>query len=1023
MSMTTEAPSPRSARGRRRTPPSARIPLATYRIQFNRAFTFNDARRWAEYLHDLGISDVYASPYLRASAESTHGYDVANHNELNPAIGSEKEYDAFVAELHRLGMGQVLDIVPNHMGIAEKANTWWMDVLENGPSSPYAIFFDITWDSLKPELRDKVLLPILGDQYGVVLENAELQVAYAEGSFCLHYWETELPIAPRSYSQILQPCLGALAARLEPADERLLELQSILTAISHLPTRSETAFDRIAERQREKEVIKRRLATLVEGSSEVRDALEATLRVVNGVKGQPASFDLLDALLNEQAYRLAFWRVASEEINYRRFFDVNQLAAIRVEEPEVFRETHRLILRLLREGKVTGLRIDHPDGLRDPAGYLRQLQVSYLEEVSPVRLAAEQARPPAKANGHVAHPTPRLPDPIEEQFAAGRAGASDLPLYVVVEKILSGDEELRPDWPTHGTTGYDFANDVGGIFVDRSNRRAFDELYARFIDRKVDYRDLVNSTKKMIMLISLASEVNALAHRLDRLSERNRRIRDFTLNSLTFAIREVIAALPIYRTYTTCDGPLARPDREAIEAAVADAKRRNPRTERSIFDFIRDLLLQRYPAGTEPDDRAVQCEFVMKFQQTTGPVMAKGAEDTAFYVYNRLVSLNEVGGEPDRFGLSVEDFHKKNLARLERWPHSLLGTSTHDTKRSEDVRARISVLSEIPREWSAALGRWSRFNARHKRRVGGFSAPDRNDEYLIYQTLLGAWPFDMPDAAAREQFLERIQAYMLKAMKEAKVRTSWISPNEEYEQATAEFIRLILDEEQSVNFLASFRPLQLKVARFGVFNSLAQTLLKLTAPGVPDIYQGMELFDFSLVDPDNRRPVDYTQRARLLRSLRQEVERREPKGTLADLAHTLIAQPEDGRAKLYVIHRALQLRREHPDLFRRGSYEPLEASGDRADHVFAFARTERRDRVVIVTPRLLTGITPEQGLPLGPETWSNARLVLTGDASGTRYRDLFSGQTLAVESRDGAPGLDLATVFAQFPLALLERTR
>jgi (1->4)-alpha-D-glucan 1-alpha-D-glucosylmutase len=681
----------------------------------------------------------------------------------------------------------------------------------------------------------------------------------------------------------------------------------------------------------------------------------------------------------------------------------------------VFRETHRLILRLLREGKVSGLRIDHPDGLWDPAAYLRQLQRSYLREVA---LAGRNGQAGELA---AAAPLPELPEQARQQLAAGLAGASDLPLYVVVEKILSDGEELPTDWATHGTTGYDFGAAVGGLLVDGANRRAFDDLYARFIGRRIDERDLVNSTKKMIMLVSLAGEINALANRLNRLSEQNRRFRDFTLNSLTFAIREIIAALPVYRTYSTCDGAVAKPDRDAIEAAVTEAKRRNPRTESSIFNFIRDLLLLRFPAGGTPEERDAQCEFVMKFQQTTGPVAAKGVEDTAFYVYNRLVSLNEVGGEPSRFGLSVADFHRRNAARLQRWPHSLLASSTHDTKRSEDVRARISVLSEIPRELATALGRWSRFNARHKARVDGQAAPDRNDEYLIYQTLLGAWPFEPFDAAGQQAFVERIQAYMQKATKEAKVHTTWINPNEAYDRAVCEFIRLILDEDSSVNFLASFRPLQLRVAHFGVFNALSQTLLKLTSPGVPDIYQGNEIWDFSLVDPDNRRPVDYDLRARLLKSLRREIDRRAGPGRLAELTRELLGSYEDGRVKLYLTHRALDFRGRQPELFGRGSYEPLTADGSRADNVCAFARTLGDKRAVVVAPRLLTRLVSGQDLPLGQAAWGDTWLALGAEAVGQRFRDTFSGQILTAEERDARVGLKLAEVFAHFPAALLER--
>jgi (1->4)-alpha-D-glucan 1-alpha-D-glucosylmutase len=950
--------------------PPTRIPRATYRVQLNRHFTFQDARRLAGYWRDLGISDLYTSPYLKASTDSTHGYDVTDHGQLNPGIGSADDEAAMAAALRRHGLGQVLDIVPNHMGIAEAANRWWMNVLENGPASPYASFFDISWDAPQANLNNRVLLPILGDQYGAVLENGELRLAYADGAFFLHYYDTLLPITPNTYGVILERALERLAQDFPPDDEQLVELQSILTAISHLPPTSVTDLAQVAEREREKEVVKRRLAALTAECPELRSGLETGVAELNGQVGQPASFDRLDVLLDQQPYRLAFWRVASEEINYRRFFDINELAAIRVERPEVFRETHRLVLELLRAGHVTGLRIDHPDGLRDPAGYLRMLQEAYR--------ALWEVGEAAEAGG-------------DREMVRGSAA----PLYVVVEKILSYGEELPVGWPVHGTTGYDFGNSVGGLFVDGSKRRAFDELYARFIGRRIDFRDLVNSAKKMIMLVSLASEVNTLATLLDRVTDQHRRFRDFTQNSLTFAIREVMAALPVYRTYSSCDQPISKRDRDAIEAAVAEARRRNPRTDASIFHFIRDLLLLRYPAGDGDEARQAQCEFVLKFQQTTGPVMAKGVEDTIFYVYNRLVSLNEVGGEPDRFGRSVAEFHRDNLARLERWPHAMLATSTHDTKRSEDVRARISVLSELPREWSGALGRWRRLNARHRRRVDGYAAPDRNDEYLIYQTLLGVWPFESLDGAGRAELVSRVQSYLQKATREAKVHTSWINPNQEYDQAVADFIAAMLDPRQNAAFLSSFEPLRRRVAHVGVFNSLAQTLLKLTSPGVPDIYQGTELWDFSLVDPDNRRPVDYERRVQLLRELRTQIARR--RGSLAGLAKELLASREDGRVKLYLTQRALQFRSRHPELFESGSYQPLEAEGVYGDRLVAFSREHEDASVVVVTPRLLATLVRDAELPLGSSVWGDTWLDLAAPP-GERYRDLFSGLVLQSEA-------------------------
>ena len=710
-----------------------RIPTATYRLQFNRRFTFRDARAIVPYLHDLGISDVYASPIFKARANSTHGYDICDHSQLNPDLGSEDDWNEFCAALQARGMGLVLDMVPNHMGIGDVCNTWWMDVLENGPSSIYAPYFDIDWIPSKPELKDKVLLPILEDQYGRVLESGKFKLAYEDGAFFVYHYETKLPVAPRTYSHILAGRVEPLKEQLGEENEHLQELQSILTALSYLPPRTELDSEKIAERNREKEIIKRRIVALYEASPHVRAAIDAAVAELNGTVGNARSFDKLDRLLDDQAYRPAFWRVAAEEINYRRFFDINDLAAIRVELPEVFEATHALVLRLLTAGQVTGLRIDHADGLWDPANYLRQLQKSYV--LHQIRARADQQTVPddlARAVATWFDAPDRAPSPGAMQV---------LPLYVVAEKILSEKEPLPTDWAVYGTTGYDFLGTVNQLFIDHRNKDALSQVYADFIGEAKNFRNLVNSTKKMIMLVSLASEIYVLSHRLERVSEMNRWYRDFTLDTLTFALREIIACLRVYRTYITEPGSISQRDQTYIEMAVAEAKRRNPRTAEEIFDFVRDTLLLRNLQNFREEDQPALINWVMKFQQITGPVMAKGVEDTAFYVFNRLVSLNEVGGDPGHFGLAISDFHQQNAERAQSWRHSMLATATHDTKRGEDVRARINVLSEMPNEWQAALGRWGEINAAKKSTVDDEAAPDRNDEYLFYQTLLGMLPF------------------------------------------------------------------------------------------------------------------------------------------------------------------------------------------------------------------------------------------------------------------------------------------
>src|SRR5213075_1563370 len=850
-----------------------RIPTCTYRLQFNRWFTFSKAREIVPYLEALGISDVYASPYFQASPDSLHGYDITDHNTLNAAIGSHEDYEAWIGELHAHAMGQILDFVPNHVGIAEPLNEWWMDVLENGPSSRYAPYFDIDWQPLKSDLRDKVLLPILSDQYGRVLERGELQVRFEEGTFYLRYGDRRLPIAPGTYRYVLDIALQNLA---EHKDEDFYaEVQSIQTALEYLPKRTETDPKRIAELIREKELIKRRLERRCVEAPQVQHAIENALARINREPGDPRSFDALDELLNAQSYRLAFWRVAAEEINYRRFFDVNDLAAIRVELPKVFDATHRLLLELVRTRAVTGLRIDHPDGLYLPREYFEKLQQRC-----------------AKALGTA------LPKD-------GRA------IYLVAEKILTASETLRKDWHVHGTTGYDFTNQAAQLLVDSSAETEITKTFHRFIGHSVPFGHLLYAKKLQVMKLSLANDVDVLGNMLDRLSEKNRWYRDFTLEALSRTVRETVACFPVYRTYLEPGQPVSEEDRQIVERAIAAAKRRNPAMEDSIFKFLRDVLLLRSPQDLDAHGRAAHAQFVLKFQQTTGPVMAKGLEDTLFYIYNRLPALNEVGGEPQQFGLGVEVFHERNLQQQRDWPATLIATSTHDTKRSEDVRARMVAISEIPELWRRSLQRWGTANHRWNRMVNDLEAPDANEEYLLYQTLLGTWPMQAngePEPAPAPDYIERIQAYMAKALKEAKINTSWIQPNEEWDAAMHDFVARILDSSSRNKFLPIFLPAAKEIVRLGAINSLTQTLLKLTSPGVPDIYQGTEIWEYSLVDPDNRRPADYARRREMLAAL--------PSATPGELMR---AWP-DGRIKMFLTQRVLRFRREHADLFQRGEY-------------------------------------------------------------------------------------------------------
>jgi len=955
--------------------PRPRIPTSTYRLQFNRQFTFAQARALVPYLHALGIGDCYASPYFQARAESLHGYDITDHNKLNDAIGSREDYDAWVAELHAHGMGQVLDFVPNHMGIREPQNLWWADVLENGPSSAYAPYFDIDWQPLKSDLRDKVLIPILGDQYGRVLERGELRVHFESGRFFLRYFEHEFPVAPGTYRHVLEIALAQLARHKE--EDFYAELQSILTALEYLPRRAETDPERIAERAREKEVIKRRLERRCQEAPLVEKAIEKALTVINGTPGDPRSFDALDGLLSDQAYRLAFWRVAAEEINYRRFFDINDLAAIRMELPEVFDATHRLLFDLVATGAVTGLRIDHPDGLYLPNDYFEKLQRRVAGA-----LGAEGC--------------------TSARSGLAEASPSERAIYLVVEKILSGDEQLRTDWPIHGTTGYDFMNDAIGVLVDASAERAITSAFRKFIGHSLHFGHLVYAKKLLVMRLSLANDVNVLGMMFDRLSEKNRWYRDYTLDTLTLAVRETIACFPVYRTYLAPARPVSDADRVVIERAVAAAKRRNPAVEESAFNFLRDILLFRFPENLDDAARTEHVHFVLKFQQITGPIMAKGLEDTAFYIYNRLAALNEVGGEPQRFGLTVEAFHRQNAERQERWPATLLATSTHDTKRSEDVRARMAAISELPEVWRRSLSRWRTFNRRWKQTVEENVAPDSNEEYLLYQTLLGSWPLqpfrEMSDEI-RGQYITRIQQYMAKAMKEAKLNTSWVQPNDKRDSAVADFIARILDPSPRNRFLESFIPLAGEVARMGAINSLSQVLLKLTAPGVPDVYQGNEIWDFSLVDPDNRRPVDYLERKKMLAALK-----------VADPGE-LLDNWSDGRIKLFLTHRLLTFRRENPELFRDGSYRPLGLTGEFADCCIAFAREWEGKSIVVLAPRLSSRI----GFPPIGDVWRDTVVQLPKGFA-------MESELLTREKVAAAGSLTLARAFARLPLAVVRNS-
>jgi (1->4)-alpha-D-glucan 1-alpha-D-glucosylmutase len=856
-----------------------RIPVATYRFQFHQGFTFQNARALLPYLHKLGISDVYASPLFLAAPESTHGYDICSFDQINPNLGTPADFEAFITDLHNLRMGLLVDMVPNHMG-SHTSNPWWTDVLKNGPHSKFATYFDINWNPPNPLLHGKVLLPVLGDHYGAVLERGELQVAFESGAFHLAYFDRKFPLSPQS----------------------------------------EKAFN---------------LPQFTGDDHATRGARADFLASLNGKRGEPASFNKLHELITLQHYRLAYWRVGPHEINYRRFFDVTELVSIRVEDEVVFLATHKLLLDLLRSGKITGLRIDHPDGLRDPKTYFERLQ----------------------------------------------RGAET---YVLAEKILSEDERLPEDWPMHGTTGYDYLIYQNGLFIRTENEHAFTEIYHRFIGSSEDFASLAYRSKQNVLNRMFLAEVNSLTDRLQALASSTRTARDFTETDFRTAIIDFIAGFPVYRTYVTpSTEKLSTAESNFIQRGLAEAKRRTHATNTRGLDFLASLLSLDVPADFGDESRSEAREFVIRFQQLSGPATAKGLEDTAFYRYTRFVSLNEVGGNPGQFGISLEEFHHYNSYKQQKWPHSLLATSTHDTKRGEDTRARLNVLSEMTVEWNEKINEWRTLNEPYKRN----DSPSFPDEYLLYQVLVGTWTPN-PDLQA---YIERIQNYMLKAIREAKTCTTWTDPNEAYESSTREFIAGILT---SATFRESLAALALEIAYFGMFNSIAQVVLKTCSPGVPDFYQGSEHWDLTLVDPDNRRPIDYSLRKNLLQKLESAT------------ASGLLKTWNSGAIKLFATTSALRIRAAHPAL-TAGDYRRIQISGAKSNHIISFSRTSGKSTLHIAVPRFIRTLTGgKQTYPTAAD-WLDTRL----NFAGARFRNLLTNEEHTT--------LAAADIFKSFPAAIL----
>jgi len=925
-----------------------RVPLSTYRLQFCPAFGFKEAREILDYLKALGITDLYASPIFASITGSQHGYNIVDPNRLNPDLGRAEEFDLLIRESQSHGLGWVQDIVPNHMAY-DGANPMLMDVFENGPVSKYYNFFDIDWQYPDEALKGRVLAPGLGKLYREALEDGEIQLKFGVVGFSIRYHHLYFSIKAESYGAILGD-LNRLEQWFGKENPAFGKLSGVVDQLIKLKS-----CDDPDERNEQIGWIKSQLWDLFREDREIRRFINDTVKELNGRKSDPESFNRLDHLLSEQIFRLSFWKVATAEINYRRFFTINELICLRIEDESVFNHIHSLIFQLFKNNKFTGLRIDHIDGLYDPAVYLKRIR-------------------DIAGNG-----------------------------YVVVEKILGRNELLPSSWPVQGTTGYDFLNCVNGLFCDRSNEKLISRIHFQFTRLKSGYSDLVSEKKRLMIERYMTGDMDNLARLLKRISSTDRYGSDFTIYRLKRAVIELIAGFSVYRTYISQE-KLTEVDRFYILSAVESAYHRSPDLAEE-FRFLEKVFLNEYREDLSAEEKELRVYFVMRFQQLTGPLMAKGLEDTALYVYNRLLSLNEVGGDPHAFGTSPDEWHEFNIQRALHWPHSMNATSTHDVKRGEDTRARIQVLSEIPEEWRRQLHRWAKLNQPGKQLVQEKKVPAKNDEYFLYQTLLGVLPFSWKKNA---DFAARIKQYMIKVLREAKVHTGWIDPDEKYEEALLKFIDEILTPSNRNQFLKEFFLFQRKVAYYGIFNSLSQTLLKITAPGVPDFYQGTELWDFSLVDPDNRRPVDFKARKRFLKNIEEKMNL-----NVLKLIAELWPAREDGRIKLFLIHRALRSRIQYKELFQRGQYLPIEIEGRWKDCVLAFGRRHRNSWTMTVVPRFLTRIIKEEELPLTRKIWMDTRLTPVSGAPQT-WRNVITSEIVTE-----GPALLVGDILRSFPVAML----
>ncbi|MBF2026076.1 MAG: malto-oligosyltrehalose synthase [Oscillatoriales cyanobacterium C42_A2020_001] len=926
-----------------------RIPTATYRLQFTPEFGFKDAQAIADYIAQLGISDIYASPIFKARSGSAHGYDVVDASQLNPELGTPEDFDALIQDLQMKQMGWVQDIVPNHMAYSSE-NRYLMDLLEHGPDSDYGDYFDVCWNSPFTKSDERILAPLLGDFYGTSLEKGEIQLKYSENGLSIQYYALELPLRLESYTKVLSHNLGKLTRTLGRNHPDFIKVLGILYILKNVP--SEVIGK---QRQDQTSFIKGLIWELYTTNSQIKDFIDESIEIFNGEVGNPESFNLLDSVLNEQFYRLAYWKVGAEEMNYRRFFTVNELISVKVEELRVFNNTHAFIQKLVEEGKFTGLRIDHIDGLYNPTQYLERLR----EKVGDT--------------------------------------------YITVEKILELSEDLPHYWSIQGTSGYDYMNYVNGLFCQPEHKDQFDQLYFAFTGIRMSYPDLVKQNKHLILERNLAGDLDNLATLLKTISNRYRYGNDFTINGLKRAIAEVLVLFPVYRTYITPDG-IQPEDKARIQAVIRDAREQVPLLQHELT-FIEKLMLLEFEDSLTQAEREQWLYFVMRMQQYSGPLMAKGVEDTTLYVFNRLLSLNEVGGNPDHFGITPNEFHAYNQRQRKHWQYTMIGTATHDTKRGEDARARLNVLSELPDEWDQQINTWSAINRGLRRDRNGLAMPARNDEYFLYQTLVGSFPFAQHE---HEFFVQRVKDYMTKAIREAKAHTAWLRPDSEYEEACTTFVENVLDPGVSKQFLEAFFPFQQRIAYYGMFNSLSQTLLKLASPGVPDFYQGTELWELSMVDPDNRRPIDFEQRRSYLDSIQEQA-----KTDILGLIEELLHIKTDGRIKLFLTTQGLKTRSQHRDLFLNGDYLPLEVQGSFANHIIAFARRYQDQWAIAIAPRFLTKLIQVNENPLGEAVWQDTHLHLPADAP-IHWKHAFTEQPLQSSDR-----LLVGNALAQFPVALL----